>query len=287
MHASLGSHRLQAGADPRRLGLQRLGPAIDGFARNHPELHHEPAVGSGDVVRGTARDHARMQRGVVGAKRGGQGRDRFGRVCLVLPVHPADQPRRLHDRRHAFGQQRGMHLEALHVHAVAGAALVPGDDPHPRRLADQCHPGLGNHALHRGDHRRGTGAAHLLVIGNRDLQRPLHALRLRLDQRPQGQRKIPLHVAGAAPIQPAVALGHHPRVAGPRLPVDRHHVGMPRQHHAILDPWPDMGKMCCLLPVFVPVPVRGDAMACQIAFDPVDQLQIAVAADGWKADQPV
>ena len=46
----------------------------------------------------------------------------------VLVVDPLDQPRAFHDRRDALGQQRGMHLIALHMHVVAGAALVPGDD---------------------------------------------------------------------------------------------------------------------------------------------------------------
>jgi hypothetical protein len=119
---------------------------------------------------------------------------------------------------------------------------------------------LGDNLLHGADHRGGAGAADFFVVGQRQLQRPRDPARLRLDQSPDGKGVEPLHVAGPAPVEPAVTFGHSPGVGGPGLPVDRHHVGMPRQNDSAFLPGSGMGDQRGLLAVFVPVAKAADAV---------------------------
>jgi hypothetical protein len=48
-----------------------------------------------------------------------------------------------------------------------------------------------------------------------------------------------------------------------------------------------MGEQGSFLAILVPMPMRRDAVAIKIAFDPIDQPKIAVPADSWKTDQPI
>ncbi len=63
-----------------------------------------------------------------------------------------------------------------------------------------------------------------------------------------------LHVGGATPIQASVALDHFERRAGPRLAVDRDHIGMSRQYEAGPVLRPDRHPQRCLLPRFIREP---------------------------------
>ena len=108
---------------------------------------------------------------------GGEGRvehrrrlGRFGgHVVAVHVVGPFDELGARHDRVDPGVQQRGMHLKAHEVRVKANAALVASHRLHGRRLAHDHRRALGHHALHRLDHRRGTGAADLFVKAERDL----------------------------------------------------------------------------------------------------------------------
>ena len=108
---------------------------------------------------------------------------------------------------------------------------------------------------------------------------------MRLDQRPERQGIETLHVTSAAAKILAIALDHRERVTGPGLPVHRHHIGVPAQHHPAFDLGAHMGKQRRLLVVVPVMAMTGDAMTVQIRFDPVDQRQVAVATDSWKAHQ--
>ena len=90
-------------------------------------------------------------------------------------------------------------------------ALVAGHAVHHRRLADDHRRGLRQPVQQVRDHQRRAEAADLLVMGQHDLQRPLHPGLQRQRHRRQRQRVEALHVAGAAAIEPAVALGQHER----------------------------------------------------------------------------
>jgi hypothetical protein len=79
------------------------------------------------------------------------------------------------DRRNAGVHDRGMHLDTLDMGVKAHPALVAGDDLHHRGLAHHHRRGARQGHHHRIDHRRRAGAPDLLVIAERELQRPLHA----------------------------------------------------------------------------------------------------------------
>ena len=287
MNVGLGADGLHRRAQAVDLGHKTGLPGGHILTGHNAELDRKAAIGCGDVVGGATLDHADMQ--------GGEGRivnrgQRSGRFCADLGVEvvdPLDQPRALHDRRDAVGQQRGMDLEPLHVHEISGAALVAGDDGHAAWLADDGGACFRHNVLHGGDHRGRTGAAHLFVIRQHKLQRAANTAVLRLDQRADGQRHKTLHVAGAATIKATVPFGHGPGVGRPGLAIHRHHIGMSRQHDSPRHPGAGMGDQGGLLAILVPVAEGADAMAAKIAFQPVDQGQIRLIADRRKADKRV
>ncbi len=206
-----------------------------------------------------------------------QPRDRAGQgggILGVDPVGPVDDRRGRHNRADTRMDQRGMDLVSLHMHLEPGAALVARHHGHARGLAHDHRLGPRKPLRDLGDHRRGAGAAHLFVKAHRQLQGPRHTLPLRLDQRPDRESHESLHVAGAAPVEPSVALGDGPGVRMPVLPVDRHHVAVTRQHDPARDLGPDMGIERGLVPLFVPEAVAGDPEPVQIVLDPVDQRQV-------------
>ena len=168
------------------------------------------------------------------------------------------------------------------------AALVPGAEAHRGRLADDGEAGFAEALTQLRDQMRRAETAHLLVIGesqmDRRLQRPCQHVR---HQR-QGQRDEALHVRGAAAIELAVAPGERERIAAPRLVLHRHHVGMAGQHDAAgairADGGPQIGLRLA---------VRCRHQGCrhaklgQIVADPLDQRQVALRRDRGKSDQPL
>ena len=87
-----------------------------------------------------------------------------------------------------------------------------------------------------------------------------------------------LHVAGAAPIEPPVALGHGERVARPVLAIDGHDIGMPREDETGLILRADTGPQIGLLSGLVIDPLEGEAVRGEEALDPVDDREIGIAA---------
>lgn len=95
----------------------------------------------------------------------------------------------------------------------------------------------------------------------------------------------PLHVGGAAAVEPAVALDQLERIVAPVLADNRHHVGMSRQHQAwaVLrsDGDPERG----LLSGFVDDALALDAERGEIALDVGNQWQVGAIADGVEGDE--
>ncbi len=108
-----------------------------------------------------------------------------------------------------------------------------------------------------------------------------------LDQRPDRQRVIALHVAGAAPEKLAVFLDHFERVRVPRLAVNGHHIRVARQDDSPFDLGPDMRIQRRLLATGAGHAHRRNPVRDQVLFQPVHQRQIRVAADRWKRNQLV
>jgi hypothetical protein len=140
---------------------------------------------------------------------------------------------------------------------------------------------LGDHR----DHVRRAQAADFLVIGEGQVDGAVEGGLGQVRRGGQGQGQEALHVAGPPAVEPAVARGQDERVAGPGLAVDRHHVGMARQHDAARDGRADAGQQVALGPVGVGHPPRGDAEIGQIGLDPFDQGQVGQPRGGVEGHQ--
>ena len=109
-----------------------------------------------------------------------------------------------------------------------GAALVRAHQLHQGGLADDRQRGLDLRRLHVVQQARHPRAAHFLVIGQGEMDRPLQRGPRHLRRQRQRHADEALHVASAAPVKPAIAHLGPERVARPGLPVHRHHIGMAR-----------------------------------------------------------
>ncbi len=180
-------------------------------------------------------------------------------------------------------RQRGMHLKAMHMGADAKASLVAADGFHHRRLANNRCGGAWQVAGHFRDHIRGTEAANLFVIRQRDLQGPFHPTLQRPRHGGQRQRVKALHIAGATAKQLAVFFRQGERIGVPILPDHRYHIGMTRQDHAAFDLGADIGIETGLGFIGVIDTVRLHPMPGQIVLHPINQRQVRSCADGGKS----
>ena len=270
----LGIHRGHP-LHERRKDRQRVLPG------RAAQIELEAAIARQDVARGAALHDADGQRGV---RRG----ERTVRIGLRLQrlgqfhqfVHQAD--------RHIVGRnaqmrQAAMRLMPAHAHLVQGDALVARHHRHAGRLTHHGEHRCGHMPGDAGDHVRRALAADLLVIAQRNVHGPPPLPEQR--HRGQCQRDERLHVAGPAPVQLAVALGHHPRIARPVLPVDRHDIAMAGQDHPARHIRADSGVEIGLVACRIRHPPPGNAEVRQIGLDPFDQRQIAEARGGVERHQ--
>ena len=277
-----GDHHLDAGGgrdglhlrlelgDPGAVAADIVGILLAG---DDADLMVEAAMLGGDVDRRSALDHADMQRG-VGRLEGivGLGAGLVLRHHLVVP---GDQLAGDHHRGHADIDPAGMHGMAAHGRRHPRAALVAGHDLHHRGLADDHRRGLDAGRRHRLGEDAGAQAADLLVIGQGDMDRALQRRRQHLRHQRQRDGVEALHVAGAAAIEPAVALGQRPGIGGPVLARDGHDVGVAGQDDAAIDPGADRGEEVGLLAVLARDQRALDAMAGEVVAAEMDQLEIA------------
>jgi len=130
-------------------------------------------------------------------------------------------------------------------------------------------------------------AADFLVVAARQVHRPLQ--RMRLEHRHGGQHagEEPLHVGGAAAVEPAVAAGELKRIAGPRLAVDRHHVGVAVEHHAAVDGGSDPGMQVGAGAGVVEAQVGFDVRRRQIVANIGDEIEVGLAGQALEGDEAV
>ena len=85
---------------------------------------------------------------------------------------------------------------------------------------------MGQHVDQRGNAK----ASHLFIIAQRQMQGGCQRTAGGHQGGSQRRGNKPLHVRGPAPVVPPLCFGQHKGRARPDLPVNRHHIGMPRQH---------------------------------------------------------
>ena len=128
------------------------------------------------------------------------------------PLQLADQGRGGGDGVDADLGHARMRLAAGDARAVGVDALMRVDHPHAGRLADDDGAGPRQVRAKPGDQRAHAGAAHLLVIGDDDVDRLFQLARLEQRHRGEHAGEKALHVASAAAIELAVALRQRERV---------------------------------------------------------------------------
>ena len=152
--------------------------------------------------------------------------------------------------------------------------LMRVGDLHHRRLTDDDRAGPGLVTAEPGDHVLRAEAGGLLVVAQDNMDRALERGGLERRRHRQHAGVEPLHVAGAAAVEPPRFLAELERIARPELAFDRHDIGMAGEHHAAVDPGPDGGEDGGLVACGVGRTARGDAVGGEVVFDKVDHRQV-------------
>lgn len=148
-----------------------------------------------------------------------------------------DQQRRKLDRIHALRRQRGMRFLAAHAASVFTLTLVRNNGAHRRGFANDATGGLNAARLEITQQTAHADAADLFIIRQRKMKAGVALRRHERGHIRERHGNEALHVGGAAPVQAAVTDLRIKRVRIPRLPIDGHHIGMPRQHQPRLAAW--------------------------------------------------
>ncbi len=196
-----------------------------------------------------------------------------------------DQQRRELDGIHALRHQRRMRLLAAHAAAVFALALVRDHRAHRGRFADDAASGPDTVGLQVAQQAAHANAADLLVVRQRQVEAGMPLGRHEVGHSRQRHRDEALHVGRAPPVQAAVADLRIERVALPRLAVDRHHVGMARQHQPRPAPRRQRGKQIGLAAGGIVGQAARGALGAQAVAHPLDQAEVGVAADGIERHQ--
>ena len=102
----------------------------------------------------------------------------------------------------------------------------------------------------------------------------------------EGDGDEALHVAGAATIEIAVGLrGQRPGIGRPWLAIDRHDVGMARQHDATLGRGADRGEKIGFGALGIGDQRAGNAEIIKVALDVFDQIEVGIARGGVEGHQ--
>ena len=193
-------------------------------------------------------------------------------------------------RHHRVGAQLGLAgvgFLAGHGRVEGVDALVRDHELHLRGLAHDHPARRRNRAVgERAHHVDAAQAPDLLVVGDREVDRAREAGRRELRHQRERAGEEALHVAAAAAVEAAAALGQGERVAGPGLVGGRHDVGVGGQHHPARDVGADGGVQAGLVAVRVGHPRRGHAVGGEVGLDERDQLQVGGVRDGVERDQP-
>jgi hypothetical protein len=165
--------------------------------------------------------------------------------------------------------------EVLRIDHAHHGGLAHDHRLRPRHGADQP---LGQ--------RRRAQAADLLVVGEGEVHRHLEPGALEGGDVGEASGDEALHVAGAAAVEVAVfLLGEVPGIGRPGLAVDRHDIGVARQHDAAFAVGADRGEEVGLGALGVGHEGAFDAEIGEVVADVVDELEVGIARGGIERDQ--
>lgn len=178
-----------------------------------------------------------------------------------------------------------MRLLAAHAAVVFALALVRDHRAHRGRLADDAARRLDAVGLQIAQQAAHADTADLLVIRQRQMETGIALGRHEVGHGRQRHRDEALHVGRAPPIQAPVADLRVKRIGVPRLAVDRHHIGMARQHQPRLAPRRQRGEQVGLAAGSVIGQAACRALCPQPVAHPLDQAEVGMAADGIERHQ--
>jgi len=178
------------------------------------------------------------------------------------------------------------------MHVIAGdlgthfiTALVPGDQLHSGRFADNDDIRPIGFAGHVFQQHRHAEPADLLIIGKGDMDRFLETCRHECRHGTENTGQEAFHVHRSAAMQSIVPSGQCKWIAVPFLSRDRHHVGMAVEDDAAVDLRPDGRKHVCPLPRFIEAQRGFDAAIGQDILYVADDVAIRFSGNAVEANQ--
>ena len=277
--------------DPKAVGCKGLGLRLYGCEQAGQvdpgygaRLQIQRAAVGDDVDRLSARDHASLQRGIGRLE---------GRVERTLP-----QPLRVIDgRAQHIGHgvdgvepeigARGMARAAVDGGASGRLALVSAHGAHAAWLADDDAERLRTKFWKAGDQVRHAAASHLLVIGEGEVDRSGEAQSRKRRHCRERRCKKPLHIRGAASVEPFAIPAQRERSRTPlRL------AGGNDVHVAGQDVARDIGGANCGEKIGAVAFRPGEqgnlgSLVREIRLNPADDVTVRPAGDRWKGDETV
>ena len=178
-----------------------------------------------------------------------------------------------------------MGLKAMRRDPVSKLALVRGDDLQHRGFPHYAKPWPHRHGLQHVQHAAHPDAADFLIVGKRKMNgRAEFALHRGMGEIEAAGNEA-LHVSRAATIVVATAGAQLKRIAAPVLPLDRHHIRMPRKRNPRLVLRTNGGPEIGLPAILIVNQRRGNPQAAEFFCHKINQRQIAVPADCGKRDK--
>jgi len=176
---------------------------------------------------------------------------------------------------------------AAHLGDELEAALVAADRPQPGRLADDGDRRLPRQGAEIFVEPLAAEAADLLVIGEGDVQRLLQVAGARRQGRRLGEHggEKPLHVDGAAAVEPARALVELEGRRAPSRAVGRHDVEMAGEHDAAAARGPHRGEEVGALAGLVDDALADDAVSREMRLAIGDDRQVRQPGHRRKGDE--
>ncbi len=210
----------------------------------------------------------------------------LAREAAADPGNLGDEPGAVFDGIDAERRERRMAPLAADGRPHGALALVSDHDGHARRLADEATLLAHGPAAQMLGEAPAADAADLLVVGEGEMDRPAERRRPHALDGREAHGQEALHVASAAAVQPPVRLPQAEGIARPGLSVDRHHVGMAGQDEAGHVSGADRREHIGFLAGRIIDPLAPNPEALQMLLDPVDQLEVGVAARRVEPHQP-
>ncbi len=161
------------------------------------------------------------------------------------------------------------------------------DRLHAGRFADDAKRRAQGGFLHVLDQAHGAVAAHLLVIGDEQVQRPLQLHRLEVGHGGEAGGDEALHVAGAAGEQPSVLAAQGERIGGPRLAVDGNRIDMAGQGQSATGLGAEDRVDIGLVAGRIAADPVADAVSVEIVSHKINQREVGVPARRVEGDEAV